>query len=69
MIFIYVFIGSGSNLDRFDDYIETLGARMFRCSLCGKVSSAKSNLKTFLEGSDEERLKILAETLQLTKRK
>ncbi len=30
---------------------------------------AKSNLKTFLEGSDEERLKILAETLQLTKRK
>ena len=49
MIFIYVFIGSGSNLDRFDDYIETLGARMFRCSLCGKVSSAKSNLKTHVE--------------------
>jgi hypothetical protein len=30
---------------------------------------AKNDLKTFLEGSDEERLKILSETLQLTKRK
>ena len=28
---------------------------------------AVTNLQTFLEGNDEERLKILAETLRLTK--
>ena len=31
--------------------------------------AAKNDLKIFLEGSDEDRLRILAETLKLTKRK